>query len=435
MSSQTSCPTTKFVSVVTVAVMATMSMTALLWLHQKRQYPSLSRQNCVEKKIKTGQLSSPKDDSSTPPGCSRSSTTPDDSLMSSEQEAPLQRRHDDEEEEDYAESDDTDEEEEDHLHLPQHMEREFYKDERRRQMIPHLSMKKTMYDNIRMLDPNGNHLCNISMKKANWYINKNIATWIIHHADNNNNNNNNNNTKDCIQLSFHPKMATTRKDHNLVTYNRGPKVNQCVVCGVERDYMRHYVVPHCYRSLLPKSFKTHLPHDVVLLCAADCHVRAERRTHQRRMRMERKLRVDPETEPPQIVNRQLHHIQSSAQALLKWKDKLPAHRIVEYQNLLVDWFHLDSIDALTDQHLTQASQIEARRPNPKYIPGPMLVMEHMVRQSSSSSSLDSSSTSDMRIAQFVRDWRLHFLQTMQPRFLPVGWSVDSPVQCDDRPQD
>jgi hypothetical protein len=169
-----------------------------------------------------------------------------------------------------------------------------------------------------------------------------------------------------------------------------------------------------------------MPHDVVLLCA-DCHVRAESRAHKRMIRMERKLRTDPETEQPQIMDRQLHQVQSTAQALLKWKDRIPASRILEYQNLLVDWFQLDSIDALTDQHLTRASQIEARRPNPKFIPGPSLIMEVLKKKSDNNNNSD-----NMMIAQFVRDWRLHFLQIMQPKFLPVGWSVDSPVQCDDR---
>jgi hypothetical protein len=37
------------------------------------------------------------------------------------------------------------------------------------------------------------------------------------------------------------------------------------------------------------------------------------------------------------------------------------------------------------------------------------------------------------IEEFVRGWRLHFLETMRPRFLPPFWSVDSRVANSDAP--
>ena len=40
------------------------------------------------------------------------------------------------------------------------------------------------------------------------------------------------------------------------------------MCGRHGDYLRHNVVPHCYRSHFPLEMKTHLSHDVVLLCQA-----------------------------------------------------------------------------------------------------------------------------------------------------------------------
>lgn len=40
------------------------------------------------------------------------------------------------------------------------------------------------------------------------------------------------------------------------------------MCGKEGDYLRHNIVPHCYRSLFPEAYKSHLSHDVVLVCQA-----------------------------------------------------------------------------------------------------------------------------------------------------------------------
>lgn len=36
-------------------------------------------------------------------------------------------------------------------------------------------------------------------------------------------------------------------------------------------------------------------------------------------------------------------------------------------------------------------------------------------------------TSHEEIGEFVRLWRRHFVESMSPRFLPEGWSVDYPV--------
>jgi hypothetical protein len=36
------------------------------------------------------------------------------------------------------------------------------------------------------------------------------------------------------------------------------------------------------------------------------------------------------------------------------------------------------------------------------------------------------------IMDFVKEWRYLFQRTVQPQFLPSGWSLDSPVRCDSR---
>lgn len=42
------------------------------------------------------------------------------------------------------------------------------------------------------------------------------------------------------------------------------------MCGQEGEYLRHSIVPHCYRQHFPPAMKSHLSHDVVLLCVG-CH--------------------------------------------------------------------------------------------------------------------------------------------------------------------
>jgi hypothetical protein len=334
------------------------------------------------------------------------------------------------------------------IQLPAHLERELMKEDRRQKMLPLLTMNKKMYDNILMNDPDDNLLCTIALKKANWYVNKKLAFW------------KDDQKRDCIKLLFRPNVPAPKQqegdgdgdvdgrdneNNNVNTYNQTIKANCCVICGHDQDYMRHYVVPFCYRTLFPQNFKTHLPHDIVLVCA-NHHVKAGRKYHKRMQRIEDDLRTDPETAAPELIDKRVHQIRSSATALLKFRDKLPLDRIADYESLLCEWYELpqpqpqpqpqptatanDGDDdttittdpppiLLTTAQLQTASELESRRPNPKYISGPTLVME-------------SFNSDDEAMADFVREWRSFFFDSMQPQFLPTGWSVDSPVVCDSR---
>lgn len=129
--------------------------------------------------------------------------------------------------------------------LPQHLRRAVWKEQKRKDSVRFLAMKKPMYDNIEMYDPDGDLLCTIAEKKANWYVKKELGTW--------------NKTKTAIHLRFKPKG----KSENV--YNQSQKLNVCVCCGDDKDHMRHYVVPYCYRALLPEKYKTHMPHDIVIM--------------------------------------------------------------------------------------------------------------------------------------------------------------------------
>jgi hypothetical protein len=320
--------------------------------------------------------------------------------------------------------------------LPDHVQRELYKEERRQKMAPVLAMKKPMYDNILMKDPGGETLCTISHKKANWYINKNLATW--------------DEAKTTIRLTFKPnkktKRATANGDDDVNNknndnddstqydspnvYNQSLKENCCVVCGAEKDYRRHYVVPYCYRARFPKRFKTHMPHDVVILCP-NCHVRAQQASHDRMQVLEGKLRAQYFDDPayaelsaqPSINNLALYQVRSAACALLRWKNQLPADKVVEYSELVRQHYLLTGDDQeLSNDCLKEASRLEARRPNPDYVTESDLVARH----------LQETNKEDQTeiITAFVKEWRELFCDEMQPRHLPVGWRIDAPVMCD-----
>lgn len=297
--------------------------------------------------------------------------------------------------------------------LPSHVRREIHKTERRHALRSWLTMKEPMYDNITMLEPNGANLGTISIKKANWYIKKDLADWTDA-------------TKTSIRLNFTPRGRETHPGQKR--YNNSIKENRCVVCGEsEAGYARHYIVPYVYRSLFPYRYKSHMPHDIVILCP-DCHVEAERNVHIRRNALEatarRKARLSKDSARPVLIDRKIRGVKRAAATLLQFRDKLPEQRVHDLETRIrkSHWFWElaggkgDSEPPLDEHLLQQAQTLEDEVPNPEFVPGPQLVVDSLHGD----------------IAGFVKEWRRHFVELMGPRYLPNAWSVDAPVVSDVR---
>ena len=104
------------------------------------------------------------------------------------------------------------------------------KHERYLKLIPKLIMKKTMYDNVRMYNPNGACMCTISAKKARWYLKKGLA--VEHNVEG----------KEGVKLKFAPNKSSEAKTVAEKVYEAREKSNTCVVCASSsQGYMKHYV--------------------------------------------------------------------------------------------------------------------------------------------------------------------------------------------------
>ena len=313
--------------------------------------------------------------------------------------------------------------------LPDHIRRDIHKQRKRKSKEAMISMKTPMYDNIHMLDENRDPLCTISMKKAKWYIRKNIGEWttpkegseLAKEKD-----------VKCIRLLFTHNGAKENEETKASSeklYLRSTKQNICVCCGSDGHHIRHYIVPYAYRSLLPDDYKSHMSHDIVILCP-DCHVRCERSTKKRMKRMESDLRMKM-TEAdafcsPVIEDAQLYHVRSCAIALVKWKDTIPEEKVFEYENTVRSYLAdccrneteremlLAGDEPLTKAQLQKACSVKYRVKNPKYVPGSEVVVR----------SLDGDRK---KIEEFIVDWRKHFMTVVDPQYMPTGWRVDNPV--------
>lgn len=162
-------------------------------------------------------------------------------------------------------------------------------------------------------------------------------------------------------------------------------------------------------------FNLKMAHDVVILCP-DCHLDCKKMATKRMKFMERQCRVDPNTAIPHFVDGKLHKIKSCALALLRWRHKLPPTTIGEYEGLIRIHFDIPEAQKVTTTHVKEATEIEPSKPNPNFVPTSDVVVASLCQD-------------DASIETFVKGWREHFVETMDPQHLPKGWSVNSPVAC------
>ncbi len=319
--------------------------------------------------------------------------------------------------------------------LPTHTQREIYKERQRKAKIELISMKSPMYDNIYMLDQHREPMCTISMKKAKWYVKKGIGEWSTFKNDGDNNATNTDGTNGemkCIRLLFGHNGANSDKSSSETLYLRSEKQNICVKCGDDGHHIRHYIVPYSYRALLPDQYKSHMSHDIVILCP-DCHVDCERHSKRRMKRMEKELRMQlgPEyNEPPVIEDPNLGHIRSCALALVKWRQNIPTEKVEQYEEEVREYLAsvckteqekdaiLNANNELSKSQLQKACGVNYRVKNPNYVPGSEIVVQSLKDATS--------------IERFILDWRKHFIDTVSPQKMPAGWKVHNPVVCGGR---
>ncbi|XP_072935577.1 exonuclease 3'-5' domain-containing protein 2 [Epargyreus clarus] len=258
---------------------------------------------------------------------------------------------------------------------------------------PHSIRSKPLYHNCFLQAPDGALLCTCDKKKANWYVEKELADMVVEDPY-------------TVRLRFEP---AGRSVGDVGRYYQLTKENKCVVCGSGNSYIRKNIVPREYRKYFPEIMKDHSSHDVVLLCVS-CHQRSNALDRAVRERLARRADAPlVASDGKYREDADCKKIRSAARALLysSRKHVLPEQRRKDLESLLLQ--HYPEHDEITQELLEEAAELQVVFENVDYESHGHKVVQHYADREG--------------LLRLEEMWREHFLDSMKPRYMPELWSL------------
>lgn len=273
-----------------------------------------------------------------------------------------------------------------------------------------LHSKRLSSENWKVYHPNGKHMFTCGEKKAVWYMDKDLAEEIGDKE---------------IQLTFTPNGNGFEDNEE---FGRSARISRCVVSGVTDRLQRHHIVPYCYRTYFPEAFKSKNHHDIVFM-NSDRHSDYERLADKFKDEIAKLYGIKTITEFSadylqylRQVNKPNSIILNAMHAIFKSGGKLTNEILNEKLNIIADNSDI-TFDELINYNTIQLYKLyllfkketsvylnEYNRKNRQKFDHGYYVVQKL--------------DTDEKISDFVKLWRNHFIETMQPKYMPEGWSVD-----------
>ncbi|KAF7995039.1 hypothetical protein HCN44_004511 [Aphidius gifuensis] len=251
-----------------------------------------------------------------------------------------------------------------------------------------LTRKDVLYENCYLKAPDGETLCSCDRKKAEWYIAKGLAVKV-------------NDDPFTVRLNFEPS-ARCRGD--IGEYYTQIRLNQCVVCGSQDKFIKKNIIPREYRKYFPIVMKSHQSHDCLLLCPT-CHDTSNRQDliFKRHLAITCNAPLSPSSSSPTTQSknnqqRSKRNYQNAVKVLNEKYNFLPQQRREELEQQINEYNNHQnelSINESSDKSSTHGQK----------------VVEYFKH-------------TDGGLVSLEKQWREHFLNTMEPQYLPPLWSVD-----------
>jgi len=244
-------------------------------------------------------------------------------------------------------------------------------------------LKDPPYFNGTIIAPDGKVLCRADKKRIDWYLRKGLAEKVPEGEGL------------TIRLLFEPDGVGEYGDEYMLSSH----ANACVVCGSEECLTMHHIVPYHYRRGFPEKFKVHSSYDILPLCV-QCHQRYEDFANEfcKVVNAEGVPCDQYRTETNNLV----HGAVMAAKALVDYGQRIPEDRKAVLKARVGEAL---GKEAVSDEDVVAALGLQWQT----LVPMNLRIL------------------APEELEPFVRRWRAHFLEKMQPRFMPKGWTVDRNV--------
>ncbi|CAO3590080.1 unnamed protein product [Absidia cylindrospora] len=253
-------------------------------------------------------------------------------------------------------------------------------------------------------------------KKARWYLVRDLAKLIPEHGER------------SIQLTF----ETKGNGHNENDYMVEDSSNNCVACNSSELLTMHHVVPDMYRRAMPLCIKSKSSRDILLVCKQCHHLYEDKAT-------QLKKELAKEYDCPLEGKGWIHSVEKrqarkAAAALLRFTDKIPESRqkelalvVKEYQKAHMEQQPLD-VDGDDGWRtvLEECSQLEDVYRGPDFIDHGTYVIQQLMDKERIISTKDGEDRWP-QLETFIKLWRQHFLDQLEPKYLSARWTVDGEI--------
>jgi hypothetical protein len=247
-----------------------------------------------------------------------------------------------------------------------------------------------IYGNWLVLHPNGFEMFRCSSKKANWYLERDLANIISENPP-------------VIKLNFEPGGIGNKDDEFALTQRK----NICTVCGtVELDRLtKHHIVPSLYKKHFPMKLKVATSHDVVCICR-ECHDEYEN-IYASKL----KERISEQYEVP-LCNSQsdFAKVIKLSKAYVLNNSFMPEDRKMEllekissmmgYEEGFVPMEEIEKFSKISKKHYNEFYSNHGR--------------EVMLKVTD--------------IQNFVEMWRNDFVENMKPKYMPKYWDIHRAIE-------
>lgn len=292
--------------------------------------------------------------------------------------------------------------------------------ERKKKQVLKKGSRSFNSENWNVFHPNGKHMFVCGERRAKWYLEKKgengepLAKQISEYD---------------IKLNFTPKGDGYKKNDK---FGLSPRIVRCVVTGKEDGLQRHHIVPYCYRKHFSDEYKSKNHHDVVLI-RYDQHEKYEIHALQFKDKIAEMYDVktlsEYNTDYTKLICEYTENniaCFSKLYAIFSNYKKIPQHVIKSNLESVADYYGFDKnflfslsyiqiyklYTLLKNDYAGKFNRIKEKN-RKKYDHG-----YHVVKKLNTHE----------KIEEFIKMWRAHFLQTMKPKYMPTGWSVNSRVK-------